>query len=403
MKTLLTSILLLAVGIAQAAEQRFVPYNPATGHTLSGLVYTNGTFTGDGAGLTNQSLLHVPTPAGSITWLTSPVNWQVVQRTNAIIGPIPVTALVSGRTGTAVEGRFAEGDWQALSPSDSYGISTGLVAGAVGTGTLEVRVVGGSDVVSVTNVSVGDVFAVWGQSNGSGRLSNNILHTNISVVASLFGNDYTWKALADPTDSNASQTDTVSSDSDSAGMGSVWPAVADYLALSNHVPVAFVPCAKGATGFPDWSSGADPFDRTTLFGSGLYRVRATGARAVLWWQGEGGFDDTDGSIYTVPFNAMVSNAVLNVPGLKFVPCKLQECVGVTAPRLTNGWYAVDLIWAGNTNCLRGPTLADAPPGAAENILTEYEGGATPYYHLKTATNGWNAAYRWATNLHAQFP
>lgn len=57
MKTLLTFILLLAVGITEAAEQRFVPYNPATGATLGGIVYTNGTFTGNGAGLTNLPMV----------------------------------------------------------------------------------------------------------------------------------------------------------------------------------------------------------------------------------------------------------------------------------------------------------------------------------------------------------
>jgi hypothetical protein len=337
-----------------------------------------------------------------------PVQYQTFQRNASTTGPIYVNGVASGPHGVTIEARVNAGAWQTVGTTDLFGSYSGTITGSVGEQTVDVRISGASTYETITNVRVGDVFAIWGQSNGSGRLTSNTTYTNATVIASIFGNDYTWKNIVDPTDSNIGQIDAISSDSDSLGMGSPWPQVADGWKNNVGTPIAFVQCTKGATGFdvsqPTWVPGGDYLDRATLFGSAMYRIQTVhGVRAILWWQGEGGFDDATGNAYITPFTNMVTAVQSVYPGLRLVPCKLQECVGITSPRLTNGWYAVGRLWNEFTNLVyTGPTLADAPVGAASNILTENEGTGLPYYHIKTATNSMSAAYRWLTNLTANF-
>lgn len=364
------------------------------------IVNTNITASGMG-------IVGVPSFTPSLASLSSPAANQVFQRNTGTSGIVTVSGTASGPTRTVVEARAGTNAWQTVGVTDRNGQFTGSITAPVGSFTLQARVATGGATLSVTPVGVGDVFALWGQSNSSGRLSNNQTYSN-SVMASVFANSYTWQTITDPTDSNSGQIDSISSDADSLGMGSVWPLVATQWASSTGIPIAFVPCSKGSTGFgasqPTWVPATNRFDRSTLFGSAMNRIRAVGGvRAILWWQGEGGFDDTTGNSYITPWLTMATNVQAEFPGLKLVPCKLQECVGVTNQRLTNGWWAVQRIWSEATNfSLVGPTLADAPPGAASNILTEDEGQPLPYFHLKSNSTGLSAATRWATNLIANF-
>jgi len=367
---------------------------------------TNASTTLSNAVFYNGGILGVPSFTAAVASLTEPAAYQIFQRTNSGSGLVWVTGIATGPTGTSVEARHNGGSWQAVGTSDRYGAFSGTITASVGNGNLEARIVGGSSSTTVSNVAVGDVFAIWGQSNGSGRLVSNQSFTNTTTAARMLGNDYVWKTIADPTDSNTGQIDTVSSDSD-AQMGSVWPLVADTWVGTTSIPIGFIQATKGSTGFsgsPSWVPGSDYFDRSTLFGSAMYRIRvAHGVRAILWWQGEGGFDDTTGMSYITPFTNMVTAVQSQFSGLKLVPFKLQECVGITTPRLTNGWYAVGRLWSEFTNLVfTGPTLADAPVGAASNILTEDEGQGTPYYHIKTSTNAAVASSRIATNLISNF-
>lgn len=368
---------------------------------FNNLVVTNS-ITASGMGIVG-----VPAFSQSVVSVSSPSANQIFQRSSATSGPVIVSGIASGPTGTAIIARAGTNAWQSVGSTDRNGAFSGLISAPVGSFTIDVAAASGGATLSVTPVGVGDVFALWGQSNNSGRLSTNQAYSN-SVMASVFANSYTWQAIVDPVDSNTGQLDSVSSDSDSLGMGSVWPLVATQWAQTTGIPIAFVPSAKGATGFglsqPTWTPTTNRFDRATLFGSAMNRIRAVGGvRAILWWQGEGGFDDTTGNIYITPWLTMATNVQAEFPGLKLVPCKLQECVGVTNQRLTNGWWAIQRIWNESPTFARvGPTLADAPVGAASNILTEDEGQPLPYFHLKSNATGLSAATRWATNLVANF-
>lgn len=339
--------------------------------------------------------------------ISSPVTFQTFQRNGSNQADIPVTCNVSGGGGRAVQARWGTGAWSSLGTTDASGNLTGTLSSQpVGQNTLQVRTTDSMAIASVLYVGVGDVFAIWGQSNGGGRGTTNQSYSHATLKAVLYGNDYAWKELADPTDSNSGQVDSISSDNDSE-MGSVWPLVSTTVMATTGFPIAFVPCCKGATGFgasqPTWIPTASPLDRTTLFGSALYRTQQSGARAVLWWNGEGGFDEVSGDTYVNAFQNMTTTARATLATLQFIPCKIQECVGILSTKQDNLWNAQGRLWAENPHVLTGPTLADTPTGSVTNILTEYEGGAEPYYHLKSSATLQTAADRWAARLLALFP
>lgn len=335
-----------------------------------------------------------------------PAPHQTFQRTSETQGPVRVRCYVDGPPGIAIEARWNGGSWQSMGSTNTSGLVSSSMTVGVGEGSVDVRMVGIGSPVSIEPVSVGEVFALWGQSNSSGRLTNNQTRT-LTPAPKLFGNDYRWKTLADPTDSNSGQIDSISSDSDTE-MGSIWPLVADLWLASTSCPIAFVPCSKGATGFgtsqPTWVPAANRFDRATLFGSAMNRIRAVGGvRAILWWQGEGGFDDTTGNSYITPWLTMANAVQAEFPGLKIMPAKIQQCVGVANQRQLNGWHAIGRIWSEHpTLAHTGPTLADAPIDAASNILTENEGQPLPYFHLKSNAAAAEAASRWAARLLSEF-
>lgn len=367
------------------------------------------------AGLVNWSPigpnLLVPQFSAVVSQITFPIAGQFIQRTGSST-TFSVTGYAAGPTATAVEARFNGGSWTSMGGTDYYGYWSNNITAPTSQGILEARVVGTTSVVAVTPVSVGDIFAIWGQSNGSGRGANNQISTNHVPQSYIFGNDYVWRQILDPTDSDLGQLDSISDDLDPNGMGSVWPRVSDIIGSTTGTPTAFVQCTKGATGFngtapTSWLPGTDHFDRTTLYGSGMYRIRAVGGvRAILWWQGEGGGDDP--LSYTVPFSQMAAAIGSDFPGLKIIPAKLEQDkldnTGALDTRQTNWWYAVGLLWATNANTLHGPVLADVPIGDPGNILAEPEGlGTVPWYHLKSNGAQDEAARRWATNIMTLFP
>jgi hypothetical protein len=331
--------------------------------------------------------------------VAEPSVYQVFQRDAAGEATIRIQGFYHGPP-QPIEAAWGAGDWQVIDPAPSDHFAGGLTKQPAGQAPLRVRIQGQPDSeFVVAYVGVGDVFAVWGQSNGSGRGVNNQSYSHPTLKAALFGNDWQWSDLKDPTDRNTGQVDLVSSDVDH-GMGSVWPLVATRLMAELNIPVAFVPCTKGAAGFPAWSPvAADPLDRATLFGSAVSRCLAVGGvKAVLWWNGEGGFDDVTGNVYVTPFKQMSAQLAVHLPGVNIVPCKLQYCVGISDTRQHNGWHAIQRIWDEDPNATSGPTLADDPPPPEGNLLTEDEGRPPPWYHLKSDAALAAAADRWTAVL-----
>ena len=236
-----------------------------------------------------------------------------------------------------------------------------------------------------------DTFIIAGQSNNSGRGTNNQTWTpGLGFPALNFANDYTIKRLADPYDDATGQIDTVSSDSGLAA-GSVWPLVATYFLANVRRRLLLVPCAKGGSAITAWQPGANHQDRTTLYGSMVYRaLRAGGTlKAVLWWQGE---TDAINGMSQADYNGYldtIANAVQADLGVPLMACKLQNSSGIADdPNEAAINAAIGEAWADNANVLEGPDLSDL--------------GSDDAYHLQTDENLATAAGRWWTAIAAAF-
>lgn len=132
-----------------------------------------------------------------------------------------------------------------------------------------------------------DLYLLAGQSNASGRGELEIREPPVPS-AYLFGNDYRWRHLSEPSDDAEGQVDVISTDHN-AGYS-----FASSFAAAMGRPLAIIPCASGGTGIGEWRP--DTRD-TTLYGSLLKRVGASRPcgrlRALLWYQGERDAADFD--------------------------------------------------------------------------------------------------------------
>ncbi|MBC7148980.1 MAG: hypothetical protein H5U22_06335 [Rhizobium sp.] len=218
--------------------------------------------------------------------------------------------------------------------------------------------------VPITKIVVVDMS----QSNGSGRGTNNQTYTSSVVpAAKLFANDNTLKAMADPTDSNSGQIDSVSDDA--AAAGSIWPVtfsrMLDYWSsVGEKVPeVVFVPCAKGGTSITSWLPGADHLDRSTLYGSALYRARLAGSgrpgvlTVVQRIQGE---TDAAAGMSQATYEGHLATLAAAVRAdfkCDLVVSKFPYCTSTNANTGQAAiWAAIDAAW-GDANIVQGADLS----------------------------------------------
>jgi hypothetical protein len=329
------------------------------------------------------------TPTANRLTVLTPSAYQVFQRSGST-GTIAIRGSYTGIP-TAIEARWNGGGWTTIDAAPANGMYSGSLTGQTGgQGTLEVRFVNNPSVSqSVAYVGVGDVFLIAGQSNASGRATNMQVYSGTSPLALLFGNDYVWKEMVDPTDSIVGQIDAVSNVApDGTVYGSMWPLLATPFLASQSVPLAFVPCAAGGTSITAWQPGAVHTNQTTLYGSMVARGLLTGCKAVLWWQGE---TDSDAGMSQATYNSnldTLANAINADLGVKLMPCKLQNYTSGTAPNRDAIRAAIVEAWGDNTNVLTGPDLSAIP---SDDI-----------YHLMSNAHLASAAALWWSALQAAF-
>lgn len=172
--------------------------------------------------------------------------------------------------------------------------------------------------VTVTVLAEGNiVLLIAGQSNASGRGELNGNRESPSSNVHMLGNDYVWQQATEPTDSNASQKDTVSRDTSSNstlgwenGAGhSFGLRLGKKLNEATNKEVYLIPSALAAScldtpcSTPTWKPGNSKVDRGTLFGSANFRAQVSeGTRSnpydtaepgeggavssLIWYQGE---------------------------------------------------------------------------------------------------------------------
>jgi hypothetical protein len=311
----------------------------------------------------------IPLPAPTLK-LTSPAEYQVFQRKGST-GAIKITGTVTGAGLHEVQASFHGGAFQTIAANVAAGAFAGSLTGqAQGQGTLVVRLEDQPQITaSVAMVGIGDVFIIAGQSNASGRATNPQSYTpSHGVTATIFGNDYIWHNLADPTDSPINQVDLVSDELSPANAthavngnpgGSYWPILATDILANQAVPVAFIPCALGGSSIAQWAPGANHQDRTTLYGSMIYRAKAVGGvRGVLWEQGE---TDAHDGVATADYQASLAALAAAIHadlGVKLIAAKLQSGgTYATQPQTDAINAAIGAEWAADPNVAAGADLS----------------------------------------------
>lgn len=341
-------------------------------------------------------------PSGSVgtgvITITTPVSYQVFQRGAGGQGTISVTGTYTGSPG-AMEASFNGGSWARLSDPPTGGTFSGTIANqTAGQGTLSVRWIGNpSSAVDRTIVGIGDIFIVGGQSNACGMSDSFNTYSHATLKAALFGNDYTWKELtedsAHPFDDEVSQVDAVSSDAGTGG--SIYPLLATSYMASQGIPCAFVPCPKvGSQITTDWAIGANHQDRTTLYGSMVYRtLQIGGARCVIWWQGE---SDAVAGTSQAAYNAALdtlADTFYSDTGVKIMACTLEAMNDApwnfpTQRTAINS--AITTAWGDNANVLTGADLSAFDFNGIHYGSADAAGVASAWWTAIRTAFGWAA-------------
>ena len=217
-----------------------------------------------------------PTPTGLMVDLDSPDSHQIVQRDEYSMGVFPVSGTTE-HTVDLVEGRYTSLD--NVSPSEWVFVAVpigsafyGTIEVPTGWHRLEFRFIHEEihvDTVTVEPVGVGEVFIVAGQSNSANHGEYPLTPTDPRV--STWGSDG-WRFGHDPQPAATGAS------------GSPWPVLGDLLANRYDVPIGFLSVGYGGTKVDRWVPAEnDLFPRIV---DALDAVQPSGARAILWHQGE---------------------------------------------------------------------------------------------------------------------
>ena len=237
-----------------------------------------------------------PTPTGLMVNLESPDSHQIVQRNEYSMG----TFLVRGSTEHVVD--LIEGRYTSLdngTPSDWTQVAVPLSSNFYGTldvptgwHSLDFRFMNAGqqvDLLTIEPVGVGEVFIVAGQSNSANHGDFPLTPTDPRV--STWGSNG-WRFGHDPQPAATGNS------------GSPWPALGDLLTDRYDVPIGFLSVGYGGTKVDRWVPDAnDLFPRIT---EALDAVQPSGARAILWHQGE----SNAGGTTTEDYAEMLGEVVL---------------------------------------------------------------------------------------------
>lgn len=308
------------------------------------------------------------TTSDSIT-LTAPSHYQTYQRNDENEADINITGTYTG-TPTAIEARFNDGSWTTIESSPSGNSFSGTLSNQQASqGAVEVRFTNATTTAdSATYVGIGDIFAIAGQSNASGRGTNNQTYSHESLKATRFTGS--WNELTDPVDGEG---------------GSVWPLLATHYIDNQSVPVAFITDPpEGGTSIVSWQKGEALY--TTLSN----RISDVGdIKAVLYWQGE---KDVGIDMASTTYNSYLdtlANDIYSDFGVKTVVAQIGEYLGKPASSKNEIRLAQKEAWEDNENVIPGPSLYDV------NLTVDG-------LHFKTDGELQTAADRWWAAIEAEF-
>lgn len=209
--------------------------------------------------------------------LTTPKEYQIFQRHNLTTGEFVIEGEYYGST-ASIEASFNGQDYVVINSSLVGNSFTGRLNSSVGNGTLVVRF---SDNAlaneSISNVGIGDVFGVSGQSNmicqGSdgGYIEYNDSNNYLSTFYTGYGDVDTFSIADDP----AVQ----------GGRNSYYPTTISLLSQYADVPVMFIFEGEGATQIYRWDVNDLMWNRTVE----AVNEGTSGTNKIagfIWYQGE---------------------------------------------------------------------------------------------------------------------
>ncbi len=233
--------------------------------------------------------------------ITSPVPRMVFQRNLANEAIVTVTGMAP-QTATLVEARFvpmaigqgAVTAWTPLNFLPNSSAFRGKVTASAGWYRLDVRAKAGTTLLTQTQVNrvgVGEVFVVAGQSNAYGGFQRVSSAVDDRVMCLDFRQDSLSEQLLPLQFSHISYGTSIGPSQPPHLYGSL----GDKLAQRLNVPILFLGAALGGTTSTQWQQSAAG-NIGTIPSLAVYRqlgvillhyIARTGARAVLWHQGEG--------------------------------------------------------------------------------------------------------------------
>ena len=281
---------------------------------------------------------------------SGPVDNQVFQRSAEQTSDIPLTGSATGKkvNGKDIEARIVSADSTALPGFDwsPIGKVQKLKWGGElkrvpvgGPYRIEVRLQGSEPAISISNLLVGDLWVLAGQSNMEGHgdlievqqpsplvhsfdmadrwlMAEEPLHTVVSAVDPVH-----WPLNAERIPERLTGQpleNYVTNRRKGSGLG--LPFAVELMTRTN-VPVGLIPCAHGGTSLDQWSPDLKDREGESLYGSMYRRVQAAGGRVkgVLWYQGESDANPKAAPAFLTKFENFVKSvrADFNQPDLPF--------------------------------------------------------------------------------------
>lgn len=256
-------------------------------------------------------------------------------------GPVTVTVKAGGRTvkgfagltvGTAARGRM-------------QGCLKGLPVG----GPYEITLKAGTETHTVTDVLVGDVWLLGGQSNmqGCGLFPKQRLQADPLVRA--FTMDDRWSIARDPIHNMWKCVDAVHIDI-SGGARPVkppadWgvcpgPAFGNEMRRLSGVPQGLIACAHGGTSMSQWDPKRKKEGGKSLYGALVRRLTKNGGRVagMLWYQGCSDANLESVNLYTSRMKELI-RALRRDCGDKTLPVAIVQIARVVNwTSAASGWW-----------------------------------------------------------------
>ena len=278
----------------------------------------------------NLILIAALATAANAIEITSPLEFQVVQRGDHNRAAIKITGKATGNVEARVVSRsgsvLPDLDWKPLG-----GARSGVFSGSLpqvptgGPYTLEVRSAG--QTASVKNILVGDLWILAGQSNMEG-VANLIDTIAPHEMIHSFDQSDVWRVATEPLHSLPDSADPVhwrrnkegklerlTGETKAAyiqnrkkGAGLGLPFAVELFQRTN-VPIGLIPCAHGGTSMAQWNPDLKSKGGESLYGSTIRRFDVIGGKVagILWYQGESDAAPAPASVFADKFEKLIAS------------------------------------------------------------------------------------------------